>query len=328
MAFGQATAQQFDEQLSYFKNDLLSLYRQKAKLIAARESLRFQYLTQGKAKFNSIISAIYNQAYADKNDQAVELLEIIIGTLRTGIPMVLMDGASVSGWGANVYIFGGRHQVGFLSPISHYLTEPFGYEQDPDQRPAYQLYGEAMVSMTPERIITDFFLPYFVQVYDQQTGVYYPFAGFPPDENYVKLFLEQRYPQNAGLISQYPYVKSLLETSYPQAGGSLADLVSWIMTSLKDIVRQTQQIIKLQFTIDGAENALINFVNEYAAQTGAALNASDVLKDLFEESQKAEEIPEAIEQMVEETGAPPIEEPKSKLPWIAAAAGLFMLLRK
>lgn len=314
--FGDIDAKTFEAQIAAFKSELITLYKRKTKTLSDRETLRFQYLTQGKAKFNSIVSAIYSKLYLDKNADAQQLVDILIQNLKIGIPMTTLDGVTVYGWLPTV-VLGGRFELGILSPSDQILSKPFNAESDPDQRPAYKIFSDFFLNQfDTDLMLGNSFLPRN-QIYDPEVQHYLGFP-IPLTRRYVELILRN---PDSPLLSQYDYVSSLFSESYPQAGGSLYDLVEWMRKAFSDIAHQTVALVQIQLKIDELETALTDYVNEYSKYSGLSLNASDILRGFQDDSAKSEEEVKTVVPVS-------VPEQKSKLPWIAAALGIYFFTRE
>lgn len=314
--FGDIDAKTFEAQIASFKSELITLYKRKTKTLSDRETLRFQYLTQGKAKFNSIVSAIYSKLYLDKNVDAQQLVDILIQNLKISIPMTTLDGATIYGW-LPTGVLGGRFEIGFFSTPSQLLSDPFNGPSDPDQRPAYKMYSDYFLNQfDTDLMLGNYFLP-ANQVYDgnAQKSLSFP---IPLTLRYVELLLRN---SDSPLLRQFDYVSSLFSESYPQAGGSLYDLVEWMRKAFSDIAHQTVTLVQIQLKIDELEMALTDYVNDYSKYSGLSLNASDILRGFQDDSAKSEE---EVRTVVPSS----VPEQKSKLPWIAAALGIYFFTRE
>lgn len=344
MGADNSVYQILEQQLAVYKDILIGLYRTKTKAIAERESLRFQYLTGMKSKLSGVISAIYARVFSDQNTDGEELVRAVIALIQQNIPMVSMNGGQLPEWAQNPHQSGGRLQPGYLSPITHLISEPYNEPSNPEQSPFYKIYGPSYLvndAMT-STVIDYYFLPAHymsIQGMDNNEGQVLNFS-IPPSlawaESYAKARMSHTYfPVEAA----HQYLVNVLSTNYP--AGNLSDLIEQARLLLSDIVEKTKNIIQLQFDIDQAENDLGILVSEYKDYLGSETFES-ILEQIRREAEMSEMLPrpEAVmEYSVTTTNIPVLEaditpipvleaQAKSKLPLIAAAVAALLLLKK
>lgn len=332
----------FENQLNSFKENLVSLYRRKTKLVAEREALRFQYATGVKAEILGVISAIYNQIFADRNPEGELLTRHVIEFIQSHIPMLTINGAELQGWAGNPYNMGGRFNVGYLSPTAHLISEPFGDPSGEDQSPFYKLYAENAYlypTVGLDWVLENYFL------FGNQSNMSNPVTGepehfeIPPSLGWVEAFATWHiHDASFNLLEGYEYMVSVLTRNYP--AGNLADVIDKARTVLSRIIESTKNVLRIQLDIDQIENDLAIFVTEYKDYVGGT-TIDEILTELMLESQKSESIPlpeATMEHSVITTNVavPSVEAqpvaviqnvPSSKLPWVAAAAAAFFLLK-
>jgi len=334
----------FNQQILQYKQVLISLYKQKTKLSAEREALRFQYSSGFKSKVSNAAGRINTEMYSDNNPQGEELVRFIIGFLMGNIPMVALNGSKVQGWGDNVYMAGGRLSVGLLSPLPHIFVEPFQAIGQPDQRPAYQIYKDMWLGETqgPTWVTSYYYLGDWNQV--NVDGVVHKLT-IPLTEEYTASLLKQR--GKAYLAWAFPYMNEMLSTDF--GGGSFYQIILDGRTMFKKIMEQTVQLMRIQIQLDGAEADLQNFVDEFVAYSGQTIVLSEVLASIKAEADQPEvvhnevpvgatvvenvvlpNIPAAQEEVIEPITPVVVEQKSSlKVPMMIAAAGaIFLATRK
>ncbi len=315
------TTAEFNSQLDTMEKGLMNLYRNKIKLVSIRESLRFQYVSAMRAKWDAVLGAMYSAGYMEGNSFGVQLLTAILPYITIGIPMVDMNGNPSSGWGTNPNNPGTGGNVsgaGFLSPIQNIISKPFySLENSTDQRTALKIYGIGYWNEPVENIL----------------GVYFFGARFttlqdiPPSADWVQNALVN----NQALTrfeTSYPFIVDVMTKDFPQ--GSFKGVIAEMRDLLSQIIAKTQYILTVQEQIDAAEKSLSDFVGDYQA-IGGAVDVAALLLQLQAEAERAD-VPPPVEQAQAEVLpiAIPQEEKSMKLPWILGAlvAGVWIMGKK
>lgn len=336
----------FNSQIGQFKNLLIGLYRQKSKLSAEREALRFQYLSGMKSKISAAQSAIYQQLFVENNADGAELVRSLIGLIQNNIPMVLMNGSTIQGWGQNIFNVGGRHSVGQLSPLVHIFSEPFNDPSHADQRPMYQIYQASWLNdaQGPNWAIDYYFLPSWNRAYDAEGKAHE--LTIPMTAEFAAAWIKSR---GKGYLSYAaPYAVAMLAHNF--GSGSLNDILIQAKAMLKKILELTVTLVRLQLEIDATEADLAMFVADFSAYSGEAISLQEVIDSFKEEAQAptvnpndvpvgatvvedavVPDIPASQDESVVGPDVPVVVPEKSslKLPAMLAAAGaIFMLTRK
>jgi hypothetical protein len=286
--FGSASSE-FDSQLSFYKTTLLNLYKQKTKTIAEREGLRFQYLTSMKAKLSNIQGAIVAQAYADKNYDGTMLTIYVTTFILSHIPVVTLNVGPTTSYGPNIYGLGGRLQLGMLSPITHWLSEPFSDPSNPDQAPAYKMYGQAMINNKTSDLMRDNFIDgVSVHALDENNNDQLYSFSIPPSLGWVVgMITKFRASNGLELISSYPYMADLVSRTYP--AGNLREAVEQAGDMLETLLEKTKTVLKIQLDIDQTETELLQFVDQYKEY--ASKPSVEILHEIQFEAEKSERIP-------------------------------------
>ncbi len=334
----------FNEQIVQYKQILISLYKQKTRLSAEREALRFQYLSGFKSKVSASMGRINSAMYGDSNTQGEEATRIMMGFMMTNIPMVLLNGANAPGWGANPFMVGGRLSVGLLSPLSHIFVEPFNAVGAPDQRPAYQIYAQSWLndSQGVNWVVSYYYLPDWQRATDAN-GVMQTLSN-PPTAEFIQAWLKSRGKND--LLFSIPYVLQMLTTDF--GGGSFTQILSDGKLMFRKIVEQTIMLLRIQLQLDVAEAELRNFVDEFVAFSGQPIVLTELLASIKAEADAPEvvvnEVPVGatvvedvvipnipVSEDIAEVPAAVVVEQKSslKIPMMIAAAGaIFLATRK
>lgn len=321
------------QELNIFKKNLLNLYQRRVKLTAERETLRWKYVTQLRAEWNNLASQIYDQAFK-KSPEVVELCRNMIGMIQGFIPMVKVDGAHEMGWGT-LPNFGGPLNISFLSPTAHLIIDPF-WKNSPEQiqidpRPFYQMYP-GLDSRTLNLLETWFLGDNSARYISERGGNVK--ISIPLEYDWMND--TNGFGENKRLSGYFDEASAIVFAEYN--GRSIAGLVATMRDTLAKIFDLGDIAISVQIEIDTVEKNLKEYVSEYAAQFGDALNASDILRDLqaaaegdieaikrlglYEAPVESTVLPEALPE-------PVIVQPKSKLPWIlAGAAAIFLATRE
>ncbi len=322
-------------QLVDFKNTIIGLYKLRTKLIAERESKRFRYITDMKAKLSSISSQIYNKLYADRNYAAQDLFNEVFSKFAQNLPMVDLQGRVADGNGNSLYALGGKYNVSFLSPIAHILNSPY---DDSTSDPMYKAYGQYLVSITPESVMNQFIFNRMPSFYNDA----YQDLTLPPTRQWVEGL---QLNQTGTNLDEFDYLMSVMN-SY-----GLFEQLGTIYQTLENIILLTQDIINVQFQIDQTEESLTLFLNEHSEFSGG-LSSSQVLQEIRDQAEGkipvdqppigtivATSAPNAAAPLAEENSlivgsqaeaVQPVvlAQKKSALPWAAAAIGIFLLARK
>lgn len=357
----------FTNQLGYFKTNLIALYKQKSKLIAQREALRFQYLTSMKAQFGSVLAAMMQQVYVDQSAGGLKLVGAVMGFIQNRIPMTNMQGQSLQGWEMNPASPGGPHGAGFLSPIEDIISNPFDASQSP--KPAYQIYTVAYWEKvgSGSQPVVDFFFIRWDDFYSNSGSVYRSQSWFngvqdingdmsnvgkvvtfslPPSRAWYNAFLATQniYTTDKNLmLNSSDYASQVLTANYP--AGNLVDVLSMMRQAFSDIVNKTIAVIQLQITIDNAQTELGSFVTQYQEFAGT-VDMSSLFLDLQTEADKADvpppppPVPEPqvlpvnvilVDNSAQEPVLEPVVAQKSSInPWLigAAVVGTILMARK
>lgn len=333
---GDPMYQVFQDQLLVYKNLLIKLYRQKASVSSEREALRFQYIAGMKAKINSAIGDMLASSYITissfgtiENDS---LLRLLLNLVRSQIPMSDMSGVKLGEWGNIPGYVGGRLNVSFLSPLIDILVTPFDDQRySTNTTPAYKIYSSTFARSQwsdPNKFVDDFFLHLTL---NQAGGIGVARISIPFTKEFVESYLRV-YAKPQGLISQFDQVN--IDIQKPLASGKVfKEIIDEARELLFNIIVKTQQVVQIQLDIDTAEADLADLVETYKESYAQGIILGDYLKELEDEANKPEpvEIPAVASTPVEVVSEQvvPVEAPKSKLPWIAAAvAGAFLLTRK
>lgn len=327
---GDAGSDSFDQQLSQFKMTLLDLYKKKAKLVAERESLRFQYLTGFKAQLQALFAAMYNQVFADKNGEGQVLVQSALGAIQHGFPMVTMIGGSLDQWGQPVYNFGGTYNVSFLSPPEHLLALPFNAPDMTDS--AYKIYRDTLTTSDTENLLQQYYMGDYVthvQLPDGQVSF-----SLPVNTDWLGAWA-QTHGADPG---QSAYAAGIINGTYN--GQNLKALFDQGRTLLGSLIDKTKLLVGIQLQIDDEAAQLADFAAAYRDSYSKSLVISDVLDCLQKAAASGDQLP--ISQAgscgttVASANVPPANAttvatpapPQSKT-WLylAAAAGIFLLTK-
>lgn len=322
------TLDEFNQQLTLMENNLMAMYKQKSLLVAARETLRFQYATSLKSQWNAILSNMIQQSFSQNNAHGMDLVNAITGTIQQNIPMTDLLGNNIIGWGGNpmnVGSGGGVPSAGFLSPLDNLLSKPFNSPTNPDQSPAYKLYG-----FSPQgwgKNADDILNQYFLAPLNMNYGGTATFS-LPPTIDWIK----QRFSSEVFgpyIDEAFPYALSVLSGTYPS--GTLQGVINDLKATLRQIIIATQNAIQLQVLIDAAATDLSTFVAAFS-QFGATLDVSQILLGLQNAAELAAfppppppPIPPEVLAVVPVSIIPLAPVSTSKLPWIFGAAVLGLL---
>lgn len=338
-------ASMFEAQLFAFKTSLVKFYRDKAKAIAERETMRFKYLTGLKAKFQNIVSDMYAEIYKENNANGELLTRYIIDFTQSHIPMTSLTGDTVAGWGQRPYNLGGRLGINQFSPTTHILSEPFNALNATDKRPAYLIYANIFsgTSQNLQWYLDNYFL-FGIASRMPRSSLVPPGTGtidytFPPSKDWVAAYLKAfKGATTLSLLDQYDYMVSKITKIYPS--GNLGDIVKEFTELFKSIIQQTKLVVGLQVQIDLTEKNLAEFVEAYRSYIGTSQTLAQILEELHAEAEKADIQPPIEVPVGASVQAPPADEivppppppPESKsmkTPLMAAAAiGILMLLNK
>ncbi len=317
------TLDQFNQQLSDMENTLLGYYKQKTLLVAAREGLRFQYITVNRAAWSKLLGLMFQQGFQQNDSGGVDLLGSIVQFIQSNIPMTDVNGNPSTDWlGINPGSPGGGggsgvSSAGFLSPIENILSKPFFDATNPNQNPAYIVYGPDYWSNPTDWILN----PSRVDVLDRQGiagGGNLPFT-IPPTAEWLANFYIGN-PNHLAYVTSYPYMASVISANYTGVG-TIQNVIQGFRDSLSQIISKTQSLIQLQTKIDSAVSDLTNFVSSYAA-FGSSIDVAQVLLDLQNAASNASAPvpppapaqPEVLSQDPQPITAPPA--PSSKIPLI------------
>lgn len=329
----------FSAQVNEFKNLLIRLYQTRTKFIAERESLRFRYISEMKARMNAAISSGYEKIFRDKNADAEILYRALVATISRALPMTTLNGQYLEGYNC-IYCIGGRNNMNYLSPMSYFLQEPYdANSEEPIYRdfPFYVHMGQNFLTWPATQIMNDYVFAR-MQKNDYETGNTVSFS-FPITEAWAKATLPQ---QSYHVISQFNYVMGVMESS------GLLSIFEQMFEMLHSIIHLTGEVLKVQIEIDQVEDNLKLFIDELA-QYGEILNKEELLqqiRDMSEGKIPVDQPPTGT--IVATTGPAPVveenslvvdqqdltvpvissEQQKSLMPWVAAAAGLLLLARK
>lgn len=293
--FGYDRSEYF-QMLNSFKYTLLNLYTNKTKFIAERETLRFKYMTQDKAKLLNIKQAMYDELIANNESNAIVVFNFVMSLILQNIPMYQMTGAMINGWGRfagsasegvgkvslnDMGEFWRGYSVGssegsvlsYLSPIAHFF-QPLLVDRGPDGNEPFYKYDYLTFvknKTSPDRVLAGSFLGQ--KSFDPASSLA---IEFPPRYEYVQSIAAS---QNRH-INQYDYmlVQEILKMTYPV--GNMKDVLVNMMDELRRIVELTFIILDVQIEIDAVESELANYVSQYAGQVGESLAASDLMKDI------------------------------------------------
>jgi hypothetical protein len=312
----------YSVELANFRNSLIMLYRVKARDVAKREAVRFQYLSEAKAKISNLISKINSSLFSSQNANLYELTTKVTGAIQSHIPMVSLNGAALDGWGTNPHRFGGRLQLGLLSPIQDFIQNPFNGPNDPDQSPAYIMFQTEFFG--PNHSVDKFVSQYFLNFPE----VNVPFS-IPPSLDWCKLYAGHEMTENE-IEFTYPLMIQFFNQN--GIGTELSSACDQARALFYEVVERTLGLMTVQLEIDKLEKDLSQFVEEYRGQFD--ITAQQLLADIQNESTRAEVIaPVAQSLQVSESASEPvmvpvIEKASSNLPMIAAAAAIFYFLRR
>lgn len=335
------TSLEFNAQLDALEKALIAQYKQKILMMAARESLRFQYATSQRAKWNALSQVISGLGFTQPNSNGSVLLSSILSNIQGAIPMTDMDGVPSQGWlglnPGNAGSGGGAPNAGFLSPLENLILKPFNKASNPDQRPAYKIYGKDFLSASTLASLMPYIFPdNRLKTTDRVKGGTIPFS-IPPSLDWCINFYYNTPTIKNYLAASYQYAADILSQTY--APGSVAALVQEFKSLFDQIVTQTQNVIALQRQIDVSETDLSNFVGTFK-EFGSTLNLAQILLDLQTAAQLAAyppppppPPPPVLVSVIEPPPAPlvlaeipVVAPPASKLPWIAAAAVLGVMV--
>ena len=318
--FGQMNLDQvFDQELTSFKNSLVSLYRQKAKLVAEREALRFQYMTGVKARLQAYRTAIYNKIFSDKDVLSEELLQKVLGKIFLSIPMTNLQGVFEQGFSIPPLYAGGRLLFSAFSPTNHILSESFYDEGSPKTYLAFRDAGFLSDGYEPSM----FYKAARVQAPDG----YLVDLSFPLSEAWINALTQasgETYPP--GLVQN---VISLI--AQPFSGSTLQSIYEQAQAMSERIVDVTIKLIKVQLEIDHAENDLAVFVNSYQGNLANPRTVDEILREIMAMSEASEAQVQSLPKETVDAPVPPIETPAPKsnaLLYGLAAIGIFFATRK
>jgi len=321
----------FSQQLDTYKEQLIKTYTDKARAIAERESLRYKYVTEWRAKLESTFNAIISDAFNLNNSKAASLVPMFFNIFKSYTPMLAVNGATVTGYAQSTYYLG----LGYANREFH------------PELPDYTPLDMALSPMTfffskwnPNMAINP--SEYISQNFVNVEGHWY----WPNPNGWG---YRARLPLNSsGLLDSN--IWNSLGASTPQADkdalasailplfskeytyGSLINLVAEGDALLNTILGKTRKVFQLQAQLAPLEKSVTEFVADYNKQSaGSVIEAGDVFRQLQEASKQANAM--AVKTAIEANKAPEVVVPeaipvtqKSKLPLVAGAAALALLL--
>jgi len=293
------------------------MYRQKTKLSAERETLRYKYVSTIRNLIDNLGSALLSQTISDGHEELHAFIAQFVAIVKQHLSMADLTGKDVSGYASN---FSPGGFVGFLSPLEKFFQI---YLPGTDERKLYQILNY-MGYLSPETVTnldSHFDIAWTGTIPDASGS--YPTIHFsmPPSQDWwegLAHFYGETIPNN-----DFGYLNSAVTKTFPQYGSSFSDAVNLAKTTLSQIVDKTISLFTLQIDIDKAETDLATFItdnSDFAKTEG--INLSDLLKDLEAESEQPDAVATPAQVM-----APAA--PKSKTPWlIAAAAAIWFVTNK
>lgn len=245
-------------QLLSFKKRLLELYTKRSKLTAERESLRFKYISEMKAKLANVSGAVIEKTLSSNDPDNIALVNDILKYIRLSIPMANAQGA-LSGEFAPYILFSsvfgaGDYGVNYLSPIADFLVK----SRNPNEDIFYKALDKALnfaYLSSGEKVVQEQRLFNVNPTVSEVAQLKYKDES---DPLYIKF---------------NPALRLILESDIPI-------VVQTMEQMFVSLVNLTQKIVLIQLEIDKAENELQTFVAENAAYFGGAINASDLIRDL------------------------------------------------
>lgn len=313
----------FNNQLAVYRDQLIPLYREKSRLTAERESLRFMYLTGIKSKFQSIVSSINGDIFLLNNPDLQEMFNFLVGLYQKSIPMASMNGASVTGWGNPTVMTDTIALTSFIGPTYKWfepVSESYGYDKPTTY---FQAYGSAYLSYNTDHWVNQYFFPPWQRIQDYDLAQEFKLTS-PPSKGY--LMAQEKYGKVHNVNANYDKLIELMNKQY--GAQSLVSVIADAKDLHYRIVDILLRLFQIQGQIESAEADLVTFINEYSSYSGNPVEAQQILLDIRAAAEAADEPAvtdiEVPEENVEEVI---IEEPKkSKLPLVAAAAGILLLI--
>lgn len=318
MFFGNEQDYYFSE-LKKFKTSILGLYSRRARLVAERETERFKYSTNLKARWNNLVQSILDQAFETGKSGLVDMIRVTLNHIQKSIPMITVSGLRDEHWGVMKVLQGSsiNRPISLLSPSSDLISVEVS-----GSKKFYEAYPKLNNSDWYNR-------HYFLRS-----------EGLNPVVPVSLAYLTAKFEKTAYAPFLVDAEQSLNILNGTYATGNVYELVEELRTSFIKIIDLGHMIMSVQREIDAIETQITSFVADYADKFGMALEASDLLNDLYLASQGDMEAikrlglyeePEQAEvvEAVPVDVAPVAEPGLSKTPWlVAGAAAIYLLTRK
>lgn len=133
----------YQQDLYILQSQLETIFKQKTHDLAKRETLRFEYVTAFKTRFELATNLAMNTAVQSGDSASIDLIKKVVSALKASIPMADMNGQAILpvsvmtyGFtfgnpqgtpGANAslnWVLGGNINLSFLSPMDDWFSKP------------------------------------------------------------------------------------------------------------------------------------------------------------------------------------------------------------
>lgn len=321
----------YGPQLETFRSELFDLYSKKADILAAREAVRFKYLTNWATRLKSTLN-VFAQAIYDTNDEAVisSAGNWVYTFLDIRIPLTDINdkeykfsfmGKLLEFRQLMPFYSNAGKTVGLLAESSLLISVPV-----PNQTQTLALkYRSALESIQSASSLVEM---NFISPWN--------FGSERVTYKNIEVFFRNYVAQNVN-----ENVVNTVSTIYHNSG--LVEILDEGKSLLTEFMKTTLDLFRVYFAITDKENQVIEFVKSYKGldDTLANITVSDIMKELEEmvKFNQAQTIKTMMPTATATTTAPsvaaatgPSEAPKSKLNKgllaAAAAAGVFFLTKE